>query len=132
MANRKIVPVDQARKEGKPMAANEEKKFDKVIITDKNGEKYTLQFNARVVKTLERRGFKVDTEYPRTTLEDLVIGAFQMHHKGLSAEKILSIWEAQTKKDELIGVITKLYMRPIEDFMAEPEGEDNTPTWETV
>lgn len=132
MANNKIVPVEQARKEGKPMAATE-KEFTKVIIRDNSGNKYTLEFNARVVKNMERRGFKIDTDYPRTMIEDLFVGAFQMHHKGMMPERIMDIWAQQTKKDELLGLLTKLYMKPLEELMAEPEGdEEANPTWETV
>ena len=134
MANKKIVPVDPVRKEGKPMAANEKKDFNKIIITDKDGAKYTLEFNARVVKNMERRGFKVDTDYPYTMIDDLFLGAFQMHHKGMMPERVKEIWAQQTKKDELLGLLTKLYMKPLEDLMAEPEGteENDNPTWETV
>jgi len=134
MANKKIVPVDPVRKEGKPMAANEKKDFNKIIITDKEGAKYTLEFNARVVKNMERRGFKVDTDYPYTMIDDLFLGAFQMHHKGMMPERVKEIWAQQTKKDELLGLLTKLYMKPLEDLMAEPEGaeENENPTWETV
>ena len=132
MANNKIVPVDQVRKEGKPMAATE-KEFTKVIIRDNEGNKYTLEFNARVVKNMERRGFKIDTDYPRTMIEDLFVGAFQMHHKGMLPERIMAIWQQQSKKDELLGLLTQLYMKPLEELMAEPEGEeDANPTWETV
>ena len=132
MSNNKIVPVEQVRKEGKPMAATE-KEFTKVIIRDNDGNKYTLEFNARVVKNMERRGFKIDTDYPRTMIEDLFIGAFQMHHKGMMPERIMSIWAEQSKKDDLLGILTNLYMKPLEELMAEPEGEENAnPTWETV
>ena len=134
MANNKIVPAEQARKEGKPMAANEKKDFSKVIISDKEGTKYTLEFNARVVKNMERRGFKIDTDYPHTMIEDLFLGAFQMHHKNIMPERVKAIWHDQTKKDDLLGVLTKLYMKPLEELMAEPEAdvENETPTWETV
>lgn len=132
--NKKIVPAEQARKEGKPMAAMDEKDFSKVIISDKDGKKYTLEFNARVVKNMERRGFKIDTDYPHTMIEDLFLGAFQMHHKGMMPEKVKEIWKQQTKKDDLLGILTKLYMKPLEDLMAEPDGEEEneSPTWETV
>lgn len=134
MANRKIVPVDPVRKEGKPMAAITEKDFSKVIISDKAGNKYTLEYNARVVKNMERRGFKIDTDYPYTMIDDLFLGAFQMHHKGMTPERAKDIWKQQNKKDELLGILTKLYMKPLEDLMAEPEGEEENanPTWETV
>lgn len=133
MPRKKTVPDESARKEGKPMAATE-KDFSKVIISDKEGNKYTLEFNARVVKNMERRGFKIDTDFPHSMIEDLFLGAFQMHHKGMMPEKVKEIWKQQTHKDDLLGILTKLYMKPLEDLMAEPEGEEESenPTWETV
>ena len=133
MPAKKSVPASQARKEGKPMAATE-KDFTKVVISDKEGIKYTLEFNARVIKNMERRGFQLNTDYPYTMIDDLFLGAFQMHHKGITPEKAKAIWAQQTKKDDLLGVLTKLYMKPLEELMAEPEaeGENENPTWETV
>ena len=128
------VPVSQARKEGKPMAANE-KEFSRIIIRDEEGRKYTLEFNARVVKRMQRNGFKIDSDLPNIMIEELVTGAFQMHAKengNPMPERILEIWRYQTKKDELLSMLIKLYMKPLEDLMAEPEGEDETPTWETA
>lgn len=134
MPRKNVVPMSSARKEGKPMAANEKKDFTKVIIGDKEGNKYTLEFNARVVKNMERRGFKIDTDFPHSMIDDLFLGAFQMHHKNIMPERVREIWKQQTKKDDLLGILTKLYMKPLEDLMAEPEGdeENETPTWETV
>ena len=133
MANKKSVPASPARKEGKPMAATNEKEFTKVIIKDAEGNKYTLEFNSRVVKRMERNGFKIDTDYPNTMIDELFAGAFQMHHKGMMQEKTQKIWAQQTKKDELLGILIKLYMKPLEDLMNEPEGDENAdPTWETV
>jgi len=134
MPRKKTVPIDSARKEGKPMAATNENEFTKVIIRDEDGTKYTLEFNARVVKSMERKGFKIDTDYPQTMIEDLFLGAFQMHHKNIMPEKVKRIWAYQRKKDELLGMMVKLYMKPLEELMAEPEGEEENenPTWETV
>lgn len=133
MENIRKMPERQKRKEGKPMAANE-KEFSKVIIKDEKGNTYTLEFNSRVVKNMERRGFKIDTDYPHSMIDDLFLGAFQMHHKGVMPERVKEIWKHQKHKDDLLGILTKLYMKPLEDLMAEPEGEeeDETPTWETV
>lgn len=130
---KKIVPVEQVRKEGKPMAATEAK-VNFINLKDSEGNTYKLEFNARVVKNMERRGFKIDTDYPVTMIDDLFLGAFQMHHKGITPERAKEIWKFQKKKDELLGVLTKLYMRPLEDMMAEnaEENEDGDPTWETV
>lgn len=133
MANKKIVPLSKARKEGKPMAAKEND-FTKVVIKDEEGNKYTLEFNARVVKNMERKGFKIDTDYPVTMIDDLFLGAFQMHHKGIMPERVKTIWKQQRKKDDLLGILTKLYMKPLEDLMDEDESEDENadPTWETL
>lgn len=133
MATKKNVPVSPARKEGKPMAATE-KDFSKIIISDKEGNKYTLEFNARVIKNMERRGFKLDTDFPHTMIDDLFLGAFQMHHKGITPDRAKEIWKQQTKKDDLLGALTKIYMKPLEDLMAEPDSEEESenPTWETV
>ena len=114
------------------MAANE-KKFTSVTVRDANGTKYTLEFNSRIVKRMERNGFKIDTDYPNTMIDELFTGAFQMHHKGMTPERIREIWKYQRKKDELLGILTQLYMKPLEDLMDEPdEGDDKDPTWETA
>ena len=134
MANKKIVPVDQARKEGRPMAAKE-KELNQVIVRDAEGNRYTLEFNSRIVKRMERNGFKIDTDYPNTMVDELFTGAFQMHHKGMTPERIRDIWKFQNKKDELLALLIKLYMKPLEDLMADPDenkDENADPTWETI
>ena len=132
---KKTVPIDTARKEGKPMAATE-KNFTKVIIKDETGRKYTLEFNSRVVKRMQRNGFKIDTDHLNLMIEDLLVGAFQMHAKengNPMPEKIMQIWAAQKKKDDLISILIQLYNRPLEDLMAEPDEDENAdPTWETA
>ena len=133
MAKTTKMPVNQARKEGKPMAATKEKELNYLTVRDEDGNKYKLEFNSRIVKRMERNGFKVDTDYPNTMIDELFTGAFQMHHKGMMPEKIRDIWRFQNKKDELLGILIKLYMKPLEDLMNEPEGaEESDPTWETA
>lgn len=132
MENEKIVPVNRARKEGKPMAATEEKKANGIKLRDEKGNEYTLAFNARIVKNMERSGFKIDTDYPYSMIERLFTGAFQMYHRGMSQERIMEIWKYQSQKDKLLGVLTQLYMKPLEDLMDDSKGEDENPTWETV
>ena len=133
MGKIKKLPVNQERKEGKPMAATNEKDFTNIIVRDRDGVRYTLEFNSRIVKRMERNGFKIDTDYPNTMIDELFAGAFQMYHKGMMPEKIKDIWKFQSKKDELLGMLIKLYMKPLEDLMDEPEGaEEADPTWETA
>ena len=117
------------------MAANEEKVINHVAVRDEKGNRYVLEFNSRVVKRMERNGFKVDTDYPNTMIDELFTGAFQMHHKGMMPDKAKAIWKFQKGKDELLGILIKLYMKPLEDLMEENKSEEDTnenPTWETV
>lgn len=117
------------------MAANT-KDFTKVIIKDDSGKKYTLEFSAREVKRMQRNGFKIDTDRANIMIEELVIGAFQMHAKengNPNNSKIMEIWAQQTKKQDLLGILIQLYSQPLEALMAEPDEEENAdPTWETV
>lgn len=113
--------------------AKNETEFTKLIVCDKSGNEYTLEFNARVVKNMERNGFKVDVDYPNMMIDELFAGAFQMHHKGISRDRIREIWKVQNNKDGLLGALTKLYMKPLEDLMDEPEeAEGADPTWKTA
>ena len=116
------------------MAAKQEKNFSQIILKDDEGRKYTLEFNRRIVKRMEKNGFKLDMEQPNNMIADLFQGAFQMHHKGVTPDRAKEIWKFQKGKDELLGILTKLYMKPLEDMMAEDatEEDDGNPTWETV
>ena len=68
-------------------------------------------------------------------IEKLFVGAFQMHHRGMQSDRIMEIWKFQKCKNELLGILTKLYLKPIEELMGDDseEGENaENPTWETV
>lgn len=114
------------------MASKQDQDFSKIIMKDDEGNKYTLEFNRRIVERMENNGFKLDTDRPNTMITDLLIGALTMHHKGMTKERALEIWDCQRKKDELLTALTRMYMKPLNDLMAEPEGDDDSPTWETA
>ena len=122
----------RGRKREAKMAENkkvEDKKITQITLRDKQGNSYTLEFNKRTVKAMERNGFKMDTDYPYTMVDDLFRGAFQMHHKGMMRERIEEIWAAQTKKEDLLTALIQIYNAPMEEMMSDAEGEDETPTW---
>lgn len=111
---------------------NTEKKITRINLMDADKNTYTLEFNKRTVKAMERNGFKMDTDYPYTMVDDLFRGAFQMHHKGMSRERIEEIWAQQTKKEDLLTALIQLYNAPMEEMMSDAETEDETPTWTVV
>lgn len=122
-----------AAEEKKVVAIEEEKEITFVKVKDNYGNEFTLEFTPRVVKAMERRGFKIDMDYPYSCAEDLFAGAFQANYGGkITTEKINKIWAIQTHKDELLALLVKLYMNPFKELMAEPEGaKDENPTWVT-
>lgn len=128
----KVRTAKRGRKREAKMAENKKvdnKKITKITLRDGEGNSYTLEFNKRTVKAMERNGFKMDTDYPYTMVDDLFRGAFQMHHKGMMRERIEEIWAAQTKKEDLLTALIQIYNAPMEEMMSDAEGEDETPTW---
>ena len=115
--------------------ATEETKINALIVKDEWGNRYRLEFTPRVVKAMERKKFKVDFDYPMSCAEDLFTGAFQANYGGkITPEQITKIWKLQTKKSDRVVKLVQLYMNPVNEFMAEPDGADENadPTWETV
>lgn len=135
LADSKKRTAKRGRKRESKMAENKKvdnKKITKITLRDGEGNSYTLEFNKRTVKAMERNGFKMDTDYPYTMVDDLFRGAFQMHHKGMMRERIEEIWAAQTKKEDLLTALIQIYNAPMEEMMSDAEGEDETPTWTAV
>lgn len=116
-------------------AVPQEEKIEAIYVRDEFGNKYRLEFTPRVVKTMERKGFKVDMDYPLSTADALFEGAFQSRYNGkISKERIDKIWDSQTHKLDLLTKLVTLYMNPVKEFLEDPEGagENADPTWEVV
>ena len=101
-----------------------------IVITYK-GNDYTLEFNRKTVRRMEESGFVVDTNKPATMITELFRGAFQMHHKRIDREFVRKLWDKQRNKEGLLTALVKAYQKPLEDLMAEPEGDadEENPTW---
>lgn len=107
-----------------------------MICINFNGTDYKLEFNRKIVSSMEDSGFVIDLDKPNTMVDRLFYGAFQMNHKRIDRELVRKIWAAQTGKEALLAELVKEYQKPLEELMAEPtapEGEENpTPTWRAV
>lgn len=105
----------------------------KQIVITYEGVSYTLEFNRKTVRSMEDRGFVINTDKPATMIQDLFRGAFQMHHKRMENGLIDKIWAAQKNKEELLAALVSMYAEPISTLMDEPDGdEDETPTWKIL
>lgn len=104
-----------------------------IILKDSNGNEYKLEFNRKTVNAMEDNGFILDLDKPNTVIERLFYGAFQMHHKRIDRETVRKIWADQRDKEKLITVLGKMYRQPLDDLLAEPEGDpEENPTWKEV
>lgn len=111
--------------------AKEEKKFTKITLKDSSGRSYTLGYTRNTIRQMERKGFKLDTDYPYSMVTDLFRGAFLMNKYRLDNQAIDDIWNAQNHKEDLLTALITLYNAPMEELMADSE-EDENPTWETA
>lgn len=104
-----------------------------IILKDSNGNEYKLEFNRKTVSAMENDGFILNLERPNTMIDRLFYGAFQMHHKRIDREAVRKIWDDQLNKEGLLTALVKLYQKPLDDLMAEPEGDaEENPTWKEV
>ena len=101
-----------------------------IILKDGNNE-YMLEFNRKAVAAMENNGFVLDLDKPNTMIDALFYGAFQMHHKRIDREFVRKLWDKQRNKEGLLTALVKAYQKPLEDLMAEPEGDadEENPTW---
>ncbi|MBO6268103.1 MAG: DUF5055 domain-containing protein [Clostridium sp.] len=103
---------------------------NQIIVTAKDGAKYTLEFNRKVVETMERNGFVIDTDRPYTMVTTLFLGAFRMHHRGIDPDRVRAIWDEQNHKDELLAELISMYNVPLNSLMKDNEEADaENPTW---
>jgi hypothetical protein len=98
-----------------------------IILTDSNDKEYKLEFNRKTVANMESNGFVLNLDAPNTMIDALFYGAFQMYHKRIDREEVRKIWKEQRGKEKLLTALVKEYQKPLEDLMAEPEGDEENP-----
>lgn len=107
-----------------------------IVLKDELGNKYTLEFDRETVKMMIKRGFALDTEPSHLLVlaEDLVTGAFQMHHKKMDWERIEPIFKAQNKRADLLKALAEMFMEPAETLLGtgDEDDKDENPTWEVT
>ena len=108
-----------------------------IVLHDNNGNEYTLEFNRAGVERMQRQGFVLDTSRLYMCAKDLIMGAFRMHHRGMTWEKIEPVWKQQTKRELLLSELAQMFSEPVLDLMGLDEeggasGADENPTWEVL
>ena len=101
-----------------------------VIVDPSDGNEYTLQFNRKVIKAMQRNGFVLDFDRLYMCATDLIAGAFRMHHPWLKAEDCERIFKTQTHRGELLGILANMFSAPALDLMGDDaDGEAENPTF---
>lgn len=102
----------------------------KMVVKDKYGNPYTLEYTRETVMQMERSGFNIaDAESkPMTTIRGLFEGAFLANHKAMKPTTIEEIFEGLTNKSALFEKLAEMYTEPYESLMDEPE--QGNATWE--
>lgn len=103
----------------------------KLILTDNEGNKYTLEFNRNVIDRMQRQGFVLDTDRLQMCATDLISGAFRLHHRKMEWPEIEKVWKAQNHRGDLLKKLVEMFYEPTIDLMGteETEGEEANPTW---
>lgn len=83
----------------------------KKITLSYEGKDYTLEYDRRAVKMMERRGFNIGEleSKPVTLLPQLFWGAFQKHHRNISQDTTDQILESLGSREALYGKLTEMY-----------------------
>lgn len=95
------------------------------IVEPETGKEYKLEYNRKAVQSMEQAyDFNIDeiSSKPMTMIPLLFQGAFIMHHKTLSPEKIESIYEQIPGKDELIQALIEMYSDTFNTLLDDPKG----------
>lgn len=107
-------------------------KIAKVINFSYQGKDYTLEYDRKTVKLMERRGFNVNEldAKPLTLLPQLFWGAFQKHHKGITQEITDEILMRFTNRDDLFGKLSEMYADPVTVLFDEPDENEGNVNWD--
>ena len=103
-----------------------------IILHDEKGNEYILEFSRNTVERMQRSGFVLDTDRLYMCGKDLITGAFQMHHRGMSWDKISEVWMRQNKRDALLAELAKMFNAPMLDLIGVDEQnseQEENPTW---
>lgn len=102
----------------------------KTLTIDYKGEKFTLEYTRRSVKTMEDGGFVAGKvkDYPMMLL-DLFAGAFLANHNRVKRQKIEQIYDSLPNKEALLEKLVEMYNEPLAALMEDPEDDVGNATW---
>ncbi len=110
-------------------------KTPETIQFEYDGKSYTLGFNRKVCKQMERQGFSPArvTNAPVSTVIAFFHWSFVMHHKqSVSMEKAEEIYNHLENKDDLLDALIDLYNVPVNSLFEDPDDDAKKISWKRV
>lgn len=104
----------------------------KNIVLTYEDKKYTLEFNRKTIRAMERQGFVLENmdSMPVNMIVMLYVNAFKMHHPNIDENLVDKIYASIPNKKEFIDKLTELYTEPILALVEEPEENEGNAMWE--
>jgi hypothetical protein len=104
----------------------------KNIVLTYEDKKYTLEFNRKTIRAMERQGFVASKleDMPMSMIMHLFSGAFMMHHRNITESEVDKIYESIRNKEDFLAKLSEMYSDPIVALMDEPEEDEGNAEWE--
>ena len=104
----------------------------KNIFLTYEDKKYTLEFNRKTIRAMERQGFVASKleDMPMSMIMHLFSGAFMMHHRNITESEVDKIYESIRNKEDFLAKLSEMYSYPIVALMDEPEEDEGNAEWE--
>ena len=104
----------------------------KNIVLTYEDKKYTLEFNRKTIRAMERQGFVASKleDMPMSMIMHLFSGAFMMHHRNITENEVDKIYESIRNKEDFLAKLSEMYSDPIVALMDEPEEDEGNAEWE--
>lgn len=109
----------------------------KNINVDYKNQHFTLEFNREAIKLLEAESisvndieayFKGKSKKNITILSAFVHRSFYMHHKEVSEDLAMEIFESIPNKDEFLIALVEIYTEPIVAISSN-KGDEGNVSW---
>lgn len=104
----------------------------KAITIKLEDKKYTLEFNRKTIRAMERQGFVASKleDMPMSMIMALFSGAFMMHHRNITENEVEKIYKSIRGKEDFLAKLSEMYSDPVIALMDEPEEDEGNAEWE--
>lgn len=103
-----------------------------VIVEDKNGKEYVLEFTRKAAERIEKQGFDITQmgTYPVTQVSMLFHAAFLKNYSYIKRETTDEIYESQKGKFSLVNYLVEMYVETVQTLVGDEEPcDEENPTW---